>query len=1135
MYGTNSSATQSVLVQPAGLSSTALQSVLSAQLSSSGGLLSTMQQLASVGSTMLNVVDCTAAPNCTSLSRYPCVNVPNTCGSCVYPYIGNFGSANSMCYSLYATRRLEDFPVDYATTMDTGSPDRLNDGHVSRNADIVSAGQFNDIFMYDQSFQSAAVDRGGEEAAGASAAGFTPRSAFSVNAIAVDRELGDPSPSSHIVTNAFPTTPRPTPRPSTSPTTSPTLAPTNTPAPTYVQGSPTPQPTSSPTVTPSCKPTPDPTFKPSFSPTYVKGRPTPQPTAAPSISPTAAPTCNPTYLPGSPTFLPSASPTAAPTLSPTMSPTYIPGNPTPGPTNKPTFSASCQVAADCKIWESCVDFHCSLVPKSCAGNCSYPHGYCSFRSKATGYPVSACTTGDPTCVATCNCKRSYKGVDCSISSSDFSSIQASRYTLLSSLSSAVRMQDPSPQSITATVSSLVSITQIPSQLSLTAVALSAQIASSVLTASQQSEIPYYYAAGVMKVVNNLYSASPSNVTVNFRRRRLMPIPSYSISGLTVISEFATLVLDSMYFGQTPQLYLQDQFALICSAVQASASKSASFYSVWGNYQSAYGLPTATIRLSTASTSSVAFVGVSAVQKYNDFGWNFAVSNVISYPTMVTVGNPTVCGGSSCAMSIMLPNVVSQYYPVNNYTIGRQKTVRCSLSSYFSSILYCPGLAPQNIECNGTFAGWVTFACPYNITQGLCSAYSLNGSVVGSCGTTSFDSSQTSCTCTVPHLTGITNTVTSSSSAPLPATSVVLLATRNFQAHPLIIEYIPLSARPTTIPTPEPSARPSTYPTPMPVFPTTVPTPQPSGVPTLEPSPAPSGPPVISPTPEPTTPPTPGPPVPSSPPKPSNVGLIAGVVVVVLLLLGGGGAGATYWYISTKKADSVVGRMNKIQSDNRLAAYLYVSGKSGKSDSRAAAMESGALFAAVSSRAAASNPVAHCGNKLSQLGELTSFDRIQRIQKENQRAALLHLQHLKAVQEAATSAHSGADDDGAADATAVGADARRSNATVVLSGTAGAGAGSSGGKNRRVPVGGNYGTKNEEDKFSSEDDEDVALEADDEGDSDFEGKSYDSSSTNSKGSSSLAADGKGGWVKSGGSIIRPADTTDIDSWTKPFSL
>jgi hypothetical protein len=96
-----------VAVDPAVMSPSQFQDVISSQLTSSAGNADGIKRTVSVAATVINSKNCSLAPSCASLQRSPCVLTDHTCGSCLNGYLGTAGEGNTPCRS----------PVDFASLL----------------------------------------------------------------------------------------------------------------------------------------------------------------------------------------------------------------------------------------------------------------------------------------------------------------------------------------------------------------------------------------------------------------------------------------------------------------------------------------------------------------------------------------------------------------------------------------------------------------------------------------------------------------------------------------------------------------------------------------------------------------------------------------------------------------------------------------------------------------------------------------------------------------------------------------------------------------------------------------------------------------------------------------------------------
>eukprot|EP01038_Epipyxis_sp_PR26KG_P009204 gene9204-12414_t len=117
---------------------------------------------------------------------------------------------------------------------------------------------------------------------------------------------------------------------------------------------------------------------------------------------------------------------------------------------------------NCDVFENCVQGICVIQNKTCSPLCQ--QGLCIYRSYETNSPVDICLANDYSCYATCNCYRSFYGIDCSYTIFTQQSKSEKRNELIQKLQFLLKIDNPSVDTILSWISLLVSLTERVDQL-----------------------------------------------------------------------------------------------------------------------------------------------------------------------------------------------------------------------------------------------------------------------------------------------------------------------------------------------------------------------------------------------------------------------------------------------------------------------------------------------------------------------------------------------------------------------------------------------------------------------------------------------------------------------------------------------
>jgi hypothetical protein len=406
-------------------------------------------------------------------------------------------------------------------------------------------------------------------------------------------------------------------------------------------------------------------------------------------------------------------------------------------------SISCTNSSSCSLWESCVNSVCVLESKSCVGNCSGV-GTCKYTNIYTGNSVVSCKNGDPTCAASCSCASGYTGSSCSLTTSDYESKVATRYQLLVALYNLTSIQDPIESSVSGWLVQLQAIVQNTDELSSEMVDYISDIAQLIISASLDLQLHYSTVSDIQDVIDAVAVIEASSSSsrrlladadqLSATTRRLSTYPQ-----LDLAQSYALFVLEFMVFGQNDVTSVNGQFSLLCSYGSFSDGILA-VSTVLSTEESYYGVLADSISISNSvglDSTKVFVIRANAV--------NYGTLGSLFYSNPVIVWNNESAACEGCGLSLELQNINSVTYP--NITVGANYTTMCFEGVVLSHVYPCSN-GNMTVSCNGTYNGFISSQCPYNVTQPSCAALADDALYNGLCTTDDFSSDSTTCSCTL---------------------------------------------------------------------------------------------------------------------------------------------------------------------------------------------------------------------------------------------------------------------------------------------------------------------------------------------------------------------------------------------------
>eukprot|EP01038_Epipyxis_sp_PR26KG_P005612 gene5612-7752_t len=214
--------------------------------------------------------------------------------------------------------------------------------------------------------------------------------------------------------------------------------------------------------------------------------------------------------------------------------------------------SSCSNDDDC-VLNNCSDGVCAAATKQCPSSttseCS-DHGSCSYRdSSGNSLTSDECVVSNVFCSVSCSCDDGYGGSDCSLTSSDLSTLDAARGSMCSALIKSYAYSDESSSLLDSFVASLLSIYSPNEVTSNSSIALCTSALNTVnllvengYLADAQTSTKTYFAKTLSKFVTT-------------------PNGSYNSTVNTVANSLISGVFDSMVEGQSATEIVSDNIRI----------------------------------------------------------------------------------------------------------------------------------------------------------------------------------------------------------------------------------------------------------------------------------------------------------------------------------------------------------------------------------------------------------------------------------------------------------------------------------------------------------------------------------------------------------------------------------------------
>jgi hypothetical protein len=446
--------------------------------------------------------------------------------------------------------------------------------------------------------------------------------------------------------------------------------------------------------------------------------------------------------------------------------------------------------------EKCLKIDSQINPgtknKECTLQCS-SRGNCIYYSQTTGKRLENCFEGDFSCYSSCSCQDGYRMSQyCEIPDEETQNYLRLRELIVETIVANTDSQDRSEQVVSGWVNSLLTIAQVPNQISeksLTSLLDLSELAVKVV----QSE--GFTATNTLSTyldgLDNLASVIPvlRKVVKRLSRRKLELQQTSSLTQERIdqnLKKYSNVILNSMVPGQSAVQEIKSNFKLYIetlalssknnrvrrklssTAVAGECEETVSFTLDQSPLEEALKTPPTTLSVPTctadASNPSLQ-VGIRALSSslYHDPEVNFT-----SNPVSLSLSSQVCANDKECGVFFSMDS--------HNHGAGRlvhpavNRSVDCDTNDFTNHTVICSiGDMNKNytVHCRGINER-ITIQCPSVSLFPTCNA--LTGNTVANigCETKSFGNNNITCFCPV-------NTHSSSSSSTSKSTDITIVS------------------------------------------------------------------------------------------------------------------------------------------------------------------------------------------------------------------------------------------------------------------------------------------------------------------------------------------------------------------------
>ena len=383
------------------------------------------------------------------------------------------------------------------------------------------------------------------------------------------------------------------------------------------------------------------------------------------------------------------------------------------------------------------------------------HGDCLFFDQVTGGRVERCYEGDLSCYAACSCLGGYRlSSYCEATDDEVKALITLRDQVVAGVMGYVELQDNSEQAVKNWVNAVVSVSDIPHELSDNSVESLLQLSTHILsTVAREGYDPSSTLTNFLDGIDSISSAvgTSNSVTVGAKnRRKLTTLSSQSI--LSSLTNYSQLLLQGMVPGQTAAQKMKSNFRLHLRPGDTPSTGCGSNTSIampLTSTEKSLGVHPATVSLPSSCQPAVAISLSSSLYS----------SSLISNSITLLLPAPP-CSSSTSAVCKSLISMASDNQGAALVLASINRTVECSLNDFTNHTVACPNGKNYSVSCRGLKETHI-FRCPAKSNQPTCS--SLDSSLT--CSLVSSGPKEITCSCELPS---------SSSSTPLVVSYGALL-------------------------------------------------------------------------------------------------------------------------------------------------------------------------------------------------------------------------------------------------------------------------------------------------------------------------------------------------------------------------
>jgi hypothetical protein len=424
--------------------------------------------------------------------------------------------------------------------------------------------------------------------------------------------------------------------------------------------------------------------------------------------------------------------------------------------------------------------------KECTLKCS-SRGNCIYYSQTTGKRIENCFEGDFSCYSSCACQDGYRMSQyCEIPDEETQSYLRLRELIVETIVANTDSQDRSEQVVSGWMNSLLTIAQVPNQISeksLTSLLDLSELAVKVVQSegfSATNTLSTY-----LDGLDNLASVIPVlRKVVNRLSRRKLELQQASLTERIDqnLKKYSNVILNSMVPGQSAVQEVKSNFKLhletlaltsknnrvrrklTSTSVAGECAETASFTLDQSPLEEALKTPLTTLSIPTCTTSSLQ-VGIRTLSSslYNNPEVNFT-----SNPVSLSLSSHVCVNDKECGVFFSMDS--------HNHGAGRlvhpavNRSVDCDTNDFTNHTVACStGSMNKNytVHCRGINER-ITIQCPSVSLFPTCNALSGNTVANIGCETKSFGNDNITCFCPL-------NTHSSASSSSLKSTDITVVA------------------------------------------------------------------------------------------------------------------------------------------------------------------------------------------------------------------------------------------------------------------------------------------------------------------------------------------------------------------------